>query len=126
MMKIRSFVPLAAMLALSSCGNTGKQAANNNDTMLTNNPFANASALPFQAADFTKIKDSDFKPAIEEGIKQQQAEIQKIADNTEAPTFENTLVAMERSGLMLRRVSGVFGLLTSANSDSTLLKVSEL
>ena len=81
--------------------------------------------MPFQAADFTKIKDSDFKPAIEEGIKQQLAETQKIADDPAAPTFENTFVAMEKSGQMLRRVNGVFGLLTSANTNPELQKVSE-
>ena len=124
-MKIHSFLPVAALLVLSSCGNNGKQVANNNETMSASNPFSNASSLPFQAADFTKIKDSDFKPAIEEGIKQQLAETQKIADDPAAPTFENTFVAMENSGQMLRRVNGVFGLLTSANTNPELQKVSE-
>ena len=124
-MKIHSFLPVAALLVLSSCGNNGKQVANNNETMSASNPFSNASSLPFQAADFTKIKDSDFKPAIEEGIKQQLAETQKIADDPAAPTFENTFVAMEKSGQMLRRVNGVFGLLTSANTNPELQKVSE-
>lgn len=122
-MKIRSLMPVAALFMLSSCGNNNTQVSNSNT--LTNNPFLNPSTLPFQAADFTRIKDSDFKPAIEEGIKQQQAEMQKIAGNTDAPTFENTFVAMEKSGQMLRRVSGVFNLLTSANTDSVLQKVSE-
>ncbi len=124
-MKIHSFLPVAALLVLSSCGNNGKQVADNNETMSASNPFSSASTLPFQAADFTKIKDSDFKPAIEEGIRQQLAEIQKIADDAAAPTFENTFVAMEKSGQMLRRVNGVFGLLTSANTDPELQKVSE-
>ena len=122
-MKIRALLPVAAVIMLSSCGS--KHAADNNDAMSPNNPFINASTLPFQAADFTKIKNTDFKPAIEEGIKQQLAEIEKIAESKDAPTFENTLVAMEKSGLMLRRVSGVFGLLSSANTDSVLQKVSE-
>ena len=124
-MKIHSFLPVAALLVLSSCRNNGKQVADNNETMSASNPFSSASTLPFQAADFTKIKDSDFKPAIEEGIRQQLAEIQKIADDAAAPTFENTFVAMEKSGQMLRRVNGVFGLLTSANTDPELQKVSE-
>jgi len=62
---------------------------------------------------------------MEEGMKQQLDEVQKIADNTEAPTFENTLVAMEKSGQLLRRVSGVFGLLTSANTNPDLQKLQE-
>lgn len=93
--------------------------------MLSNNPFSNPSTLAFQTADFSKIKDSDFKPAIEEGIKQQLAEIDKIANNADAPTFENTLVEMEKSGQMLHRVNGVFNLLTGANTDPELQKVSE-
>ena len=93
--------------------------------MSANNPFSQASTLPFQAADFTKIKDGDFAPAIIEGMKQQLAEVQKIADNTEAPTFDNTFVALEKSGQLLRRVSGVFGLMSSANTNPVLQKVSE-
>src|SRR6185437_8296381 len=84
-----------------------------------------ASTLPFQTADFSKIKDGDFKPAIEEGIKEQIEEINKIADNTDAPTFDNTLVALEKSGQMLHRVYGVFNLLSGANTNPTLQKVSE-
>jgi peptidyl-dipeptidase Dcp len=124
-MKTSSYLFIGSMLILSSCGNSNKQSAENNSMISPNNPFLNPSTLPFQTADFTKIKDSDFKPAIEEGIKQQLAEIDKITENTEAPTFENTLVAMEKSGQMLHRVNGVFNLLTGANTDPELQKVSE-
>jgi len=89
------------------------------------NPFAKASALPFQAPPFDKITDADFKPAIEEGMHLHMAEIRKIADNPAAPTFKNTIVAMERSGQMLTRAGMVFGCLTSANSDDALLKLQE-
>jgi len=123
-MKIRALLPVAAVLMLSSFVD-GKLGADNNNTMSPNNPFANASTLAFQTADFTKINDNDFKPAIEEGIKQQLAEIDKIANDPAAPTFDNTLVAMEKSGILLRRVSGVFGLLSSANTNPILQKVSE-
>ena len=111
------------MMLLVSC--TNKQPAENKTTMSPDNYFASASTLPFQTADFSKIKDADFKPAIEEGIKQQLDEVNKIAENTDAPTFENTLVALEKSGALLRRVNGVFNLLTGANTDSVLQKVSE-
>jgi peptidyl-dipeptidase Dcp len=124
-MKIYSALTLMAIVALSSCNNTDKPASKNDDAMLSNNPFFNPSTLPFQAADFTKIKDSDFKPAIEEGIKQQLAETEKIANDPAAPTFENTFVAMEKSGQMRHRVEGVFNLLTGANTDPELQKVSE-
>lgn len=89
------------------------------------NPFLTQSKLPFQAPPFDKIRDSDYKPAIEEGMKQQLAEIKKITDNIVAPTFENTLVALEKSGQLLNRVSLVFNAVTSANTDSILQKVQE-
>jgi peptidyl-dipeptidase Dcp len=82
--------------------------------------FAQPSTLPFQAPDFTKIKDSDYLPAIEQGITIQLAEVAAIANNPEAPTFENTIVALEKSGTMLSRVYSVFSALTSANTNDTL------
>ncbi|MEO6884027.1 MAG: peptidyl-dipeptidase Dcp [Bacteroidia bacterium] len=124
-MKIKTFLPLAtSLMMIYSCGNKSKQ-ADNTKTISPDNPFLTASTLPFQAPDFTKIKDSDFKPAIEEGIRQQLAEVEKIANDSATPTFENTFVALEKSGQMLRRVNGVFNLLTGANTDSVLEKVSE-
>jgi peptidyl-dipeptidase Dcp len=113
-----------ALLAVAgvSCKHLSTAGADNGEAT---NPFFEASKLPLQAPDFTKIKDSDYQPALEEGMKQQQAEISKIADNTEAPTFENTLVAMEKSGQLLNRVNGVFNLVTGANTNPTLQKVQE-
>jgi peptidyl-dipeptidase Dcp len=87
------------------------------------NPFFSESALPYHAPPFDKIKDSDYAPAIEEGMKKQLAEIEAIANNTEAPTFENTLEAMERSGTLLTRVTKVFFNLTAANTSETLQKI---
>ena len=89
------------------------------------NPFFTASNLPFQAPQFDKIKDSDFKPAFEEGMKQQLGEIDHIADSPEPATFENTLVAMEKSGQLLTRVKLTFNALTSANTDSVLQNLQE-
>ena len=89
------------------------------------NPFFTASKLPFQAPPFDKIKDGDFQPAIEEGMNQEIDEINKIAENTADPTFENTIVEMEKSGQLLTRVQLVFNALTSANTDSVLQKVKE-
>jgi peptidyl-dipeptidase Dcp len=94
-------------------------------TAMTSNPFFTASTLPYQAPPFDKIHDGDYQPAIEEGMKQQLAEIEKIADNADAPTFENTYVAMEKSGVMLYRVMAVFGAVTGANTDDALQKVQE-
>jgi peptidyl-dipeptidase Dcp len=85
--------------------------------------FASASPLPYQAPQFGKIKDADFQPALEEGMRIQAAEIRAIADNPAAPTFQNTIVAMERSGRMLERASNVFYALTQANTNDLLQKV---
>ncbi len=85
--------------------------------------FAQPSQLPFQAPDFSKIKDSDFRSAIEQGIAINLAEIEAVANNPEAPTFENTIVALEKSGQMLDRVNSVFSALTSANTNDTLDKI---
>ena len=94
-------------------------------TAMSSNPFFQASTLPFQAPPFDKITDADYQPAIEEGMKRQLAEVQKIADNPEPATFENTYVAMEKSGVMLNRVMMVFGGVTGANTDDALQKVQE-
>jgi peptidyl-dipeptidase Dcp len=76
------------------------------------NPFYAPSTLPFKAPPFDKIKDEDFQPAIEAGIAQQQHEIEAIANNPQAPTFDNTIVAMEKSGQLLDRVMAAFGCVT--------------
>src|SRR4030095_3066918 len=79
------------------------------------NPFSKASALPYQAPYFDKIKDEHYKPALEEGIRQQLDETKKIAENPAKPTFENTIVAMEKSGQLLNRVTAAFSAVTGAN-----------
>ena len=89
------------------------------------NPFFQPSTLPFGAPDFSKIKDADFVPAIEAGMQRQQAEIVKIANNPAAPTFDNTIVAMEKTGRMLTRVMSVFGLLQGADTNPALQKIAE-
>jgi peptidyl-dipeptidase Dcp len=86
-------------------------------TPASENPLLTPSMLPFQAPPFDKIKDSDYLPAFEEGMKQHLAEIRKIADNTEAPTFANTFEAMERSGQTLTRVSRIFFGLVQADTN---------
>src|SRR6516165_8508948 len=67
------------------------------------NPFYAPSTLPFHAPPFDKIKDEDYQPAIEAGMAEERNEIRAIADNPAPPTFENTMVAMEKSGQLLRR-----------------------
>jgi len=89
------------------------------------NPFLEPSTLPFQAPPFDKIKDGDYQPAFEEGMKQHLAEIEKIADNPEAPTFENTFIPMEKSGQLMQRVMQAFNAVSGANTNDTLQKVQE-
>jgi peptidyl-dipeptidase Dcp len=81
------------------------------------NPFFTASTLPLQTPDFSKIRVEHFQPAIEEGMRQHLVEIEAIATNSEPPTVDNTLVAMERSGALLTRAAKTFGNL--AGTDST-------
>ena len=90
------------------------------------NPFYAASTLPFQAPPFNKIKDSDYQPAIEAGIAQQLQEMDAIANNPAAPTFDNTIVAMEKTGQLLNRVTLVFFGVTQANTNDTLQKVQDI
>ena len=87
------------------------------------NPFYAPSTLPFDAPPFDKIKDEDYQPAIEAGMAEELSEIQAIADNPAPPTFENTLVAMEKAGRLLQRVRAAFGAVTGANTNPLLQKV---
>src|SRR5258708_9508327 len=87
------------------------------------NPFLAESTLPFHAPPFDKIKDSDYTPAIEAGMKGQLSEIEAIADNPQPPTFANTLEAMERSGALLTRVTKVFFNLSQSNTNDTIQKI---
>lgn len=98
---------------------------NSKNDLPASNPFSRASTLPFQAPPFDKIKNEDYEPALREGIKQQLNEIKTIADNAAAPTFENTLVALEKSGALLRRVNNAFNAVTGANTNDTLQQLQE-
>jgi peptidyl-dipeptidase Dcp len=85
-------------------------------------PFAQPSTLPFQAPDFAHIHDSDYQPAIEQGIAIKKAEIAAVANNPAAPTFANTIEAMERAGQMLDRVNSIFHGVIAANTNDALDK----
>ncbi|HEY1837687.1 MAG TPA: M3 family metallopeptidase [Rhizomicrobium sp.] len=108
----------AALSVLAATSAISKPATN----AMWTNPFAQPSALPFQAPDFSKIKDTDYEPAFDEAMRVHLAEIEKIADNTAPPTFDNTIVAMEKSGRMLDRVSLAFSGVVGANTNPTLDK----
>jgi peptidyl-dipeptidase Dcp len=139
MLRLR-MIALATTMALAACSpqpegaakspatNASAAAASSTATAttdMTSNPFSSASTLPFQAPPFDRIKDADYQPAIEEGMREHMAEIEKIAADPAAPTFENTYVAMEKAGAMLNRVMAAFNAVTGANTNDTLQKVQE-
>lgn len=116
---------LSLNIACTSMKNTEPQQETIVDATLANNPFMTKSTLQYQAPEFDKIKDEHFKPAFDYGLKQNISEIEKIADNAEAPTFENTVLALEKSGEVLKRAQIVFYNLTGSNTNPTLQKVEE-
>ena len=139
MLRLRMIV-IATSIALGACSQPSDDTAKQPATAATvahasttvpapaastNNPFFAASTLPFQAPPFDKITEADYQPAIEEGMKQHLAEIEKIADNPDAPTFDNTYVAMEKSGALLTRAMMAFEGVAQANTSDTLQKVEE-
>lgn len=106
----RSILIIMTAMLLVSCGK--------ND-----NPFFAAYENEYGAPPFDKIKTEHYMPAFEEGIKQHQAEIDAIADNTEAPTFANTIEALDYSGVLLGKVSSVFFNLYSSTSNDDMEKI---
>jgi peptidyl-dipeptidase Dcp len=110
-----------ATTAASAAPATSAPAAFASATVLdASNPFAKLSTLPFHYPAFDKIKDEHFKPAFEVGMRVHLLEVEAIANNRNAPTFDNTIVAMERSGQLLARVSTTFSNLQSANTNDNL------
>lgn len=110
----------ALVFALVSC-NDLKTIKNNNT--VEKNPLLIESTLEYGAPDFSKIKDEHFRPALLEGMKLQAERVKAIAESTEAPTFENTIVALEQSGSELDRARSVFYALASAHTNDTIKNV---
>jgi len=90
---------------------------------MTDNPLLKESSLDFHYPPFDKIKNEHFAPAYEQGMAQHLKEIQAIASNPEPPTFENTIVAMEKTGELLDRVDHIFSNLSSANTNPAIQKI---
>jgi peptidyl-dipeptidase Dcp len=122
--KIRVFSAGFGLLFLSAAaGICAAQAQSTASSFGPSNPFYAASSLAFHAPPFDKIKDSDYQPAIDEGMAQQLKEVEAIADNPTPPTFENTFAALERSGQLYNRAWSAFNCVTQANTDPELEKV---
>ena len=120
----------AAMLAGCSTTMTDSAMAPAGDATMANADipegtgyFASDSTLPFLAPDFSAISEDDYIHAFTQGMAIQKAEVQAILDNPAAPTFANTIVALEKSGRMLDRVGNVFFALTGSNTTDRLTEI---
>jgi peptidyl-dipeptidase Dcp len=116
-----------AIIAAALAAAAGVAADPAHDTARTSpmadNPFAQPSTLEFQLPPFDRIRDSDYRPAFEAGMREQLREVAAIARNPAPPTFENTIVALERSGQLLTRVDNVFGRLNACNTDPEMQQI---
>lgn len=113
----------AAAHAKSKKAKPAKPAKSAKPAATATGPFAALSTLPFQAPDFTKIKESDYLPSFEQAMAVHRGEVDAIIANKAAPTFDNTIVALETSGQMLGRTARVFYALTGANTTEGLDKI---
>jgi peptidyl-dipeptidase Dcp len=93
------------------------------DSNVENNPLLTESSLPFHVPPFDKIKDDHFVPAMEEGMREQLKEVELVANNSEKPTFDNTIVALERTGRLLDRAKRTFLNLNACNTNPVLQKI---
>ncbi|MFV8369179.1 M3 family metallopeptidase [Flavobacterium sp. LB2R40] len=123
-MQIFSKIIVASSLFLVASLQTETLCAQNKSVKMTN-PLLQKSTLQYQAPPFNLIKDEHFKPAFEYGLKIHDQEIEKIANNPGKPTFQNTVLALETSGVDLNRATGVFYNLTGSNTNPTLQNIEE-
>ena len=123
MLRPSPLVTLALGATLLGCNHASTPASAGPAPFTSANPFASASPLLYQAPPFDRIHDADYQPAVEEGMRRQLAEVAGIASDTAAPSFDNTIVALERSGALLTRAFKVFIAMTQANTDDTLQRV---
>src|SRR5689334_7991617 len=122
---IRKLLLASAAVAMATIAQPGFAApsrakATASAALPASNPFANPSTLPLQAPDFSKIKDSDYLPALLAGMAEQKREVLTVANNPAAPTFNNTIVALEQSGALLERAGLAFSAVNGANTNDTL------
>ncbi len=112
-MKKLTILPVTLMLLLAACGTQEKNG----------NPFFSEYNTPFQIPPFEQFDTTHYLPAFEQGIKEQEAEIDAIVNNTNEPTFENTIMALQNSGEVLRKVSSVFYGVNSAETNPTMQRI---
>jgi len=112
---------LLSGIIFTACNSETKDKENKMNTNVLLEKFD----TPFEVPPFDQIKQSDYVPAYKEAIKQHDAEIEAIVNNTEEPTFENTIEALELSGQLLNRIDNIFNNLTSTNSDSVMQAIAK-
>jgi peptidyl-dipeptidase Dcp len=112
-----------ATAALAATAAAAPAAGTARNSLMADNPFAQPSTLPFQMPPFDRIRDGDYLPAFGAGLAEQLAEVSAIAHNPQPPTFENTVVALERSGQLRARVESVFSNLNSCNTDPQMQRI---
>ena len=122
-MHTKPLLAAASSLLLAACAQAPILTPNAAQTAAGDNPFFEPSPLPYGMPPFDRIRDEHYKPALEAGMAEQRREIEAIRDNPEAPSFENTIEAMERSGRLLDRVSRVFFNLAGAHTNDTIQAV---
>src|SRR3954451_22328175 len=110
----------AIAVATSTATAAAPRKAAESTTLPASNPFAKPSKLPFETPDFSKIKETDYLPALLAGMAKQKREVTAIANQAAAPTFDNTVVQMEKSGLLLERANLAFSAVNGANTNDTL------
>lgn len=119
---------MAVAIALASCDSSGKEQKETSETkngMEAENPFLAEYDTPFEVPPFEHIKNEHYLPAFEKGMEDQKKEIDAIINNSEEPTFENTILALENSGALLSRVSSVFYNINSANTNDKIQELAQ-
>ncbi|WP_368563692.1 M3 family metallopeptidase [Pseudoxanthomonas sp. UTMC 1351] len=122
-MTTRLALALAATLGLAMPAYSQAAPAATTETAKAANPFFAESPLPLHYPQFDKIKDSDYAPAFDAGMAEQLKEVEAIANNSDAPTFENTIIALEKSGQVLDRATTVFFALVGADTNDARNKL---
>src|SRR5215210_6467127 len=125
---VRAAACTSAVLIVGGCAPTtiGTPTPTPTAAVGGSNPLFVESPLPYHAPPFNLIRNEHYQPAVEEGMRQQLAEIDVIARQVEPPTFDNTIVALERSGRLLDRAAKAFYAVVAANTNDTLQKIQEI
>ena len=119
-MKQLSIIGMLLLLAIGCNNSPNNKKTAMKETYIADNPLLKDSGLPYGAPDFSKITEAHFRPAFAEAMRLQSERIKAIVERTEAPTFENTIIALEKSGTEFQRVENVFYALTEAHTNDSL------